>query len=327
MSFTIDSRSWGFSFALGIASIWLIGCGGQPENDPVEEQMALIGFEPGTRAHVMPLVSPQTVTDEATIQPAATARLRYFGGRVISKVSVVQVLYGSGTFLSNITSSSAPSMGSFYAQVTNSAYFDWLTEYNTTAAGGTNQTIGRGTFVKKVQITPAASRNGSTISDSSIQAELNAQIASGALPAPTANTVYMVNFPSGKAISLGGANSCVAGGFCAYHGTFRRGSSEVFYGVLPDMSPGSGCDAGCGNSTQFNNQTSVASHELVEAVTDAEVGLATVLGKPLAWYDPNNGEIGDICNGRQGTFGGGDGMTYTVQREWSNQSRACIVHK
>ncbi len=93
------------------------------------------------------------------------------------------------------------------------------------------------------------------------------------------------------------------------------------------MSAGSGCDTGCGGSSVFNNQTSVASHELIETITDAEVGLASVVGPPLAWYDSANGEIGDICNGQQGSIVGGDGRTYTVQKEWSNGSNACIVHK
>jgi hypothetical protein len=307
------------------ALVGIGGCGGQ-EDDPVEEEQAAL--EPGTRVHVMPLSTPGAAGDEALLaQAAAGAHLQYFGGHVVSNAHVILVLYGTGTYLSNITSNTAPSLSSFYGQALNSAYVDWLTEYNTTVAGGTNQHIGRGTFGSKIQITPAANRDRATISDANIQAELSAQIGKGTLPAPTANTIYMVNFPKGKAISSGGSRSCVAGGFCAYHGTFRRNGVEVFYGVLPDMSPGSGCDRGCGGSTQFNNQTSVASHELIETVTDAEVGLATVLGKPLAWYDPNNGEIGDICNAQQGSIAGSDGHTYTVQKEWSNQANACIVHK
>jgi hypothetical protein len=66
--------------------------------------------------------------------------------------------------------------------------------------------------------------------------------------------------------------------------------------------------------------TLLLSHILVEAVTDTEIGLTTQLQRPLAWYDPTNGEIGDICNQQQGTVAG-----YTVQREWSNVSNACIV--
>ena len=287
-------------------------CGGV---DPSDEDSADIEY--GTYAHKLPWRD-----SDAPAPQASTPHLSYWGGKVVSKAKVVQVLYGSGTYSGNVSGSASPTLAQFYGGVLASPYVDWLVEYKTPT-----QTIGRGTFSKRVSITPATSRDGKTISDTSIQAEISAQITKGVLPAPDANTVYMVNFPKGKTISQGGAKSCVAGGFCAYHGTFKRNSVEVFYGVLPDMSAGSGCDTGCGRGTAFQNQTSVASHELIETVTDAEVGLATVVGKPLAWYDPNNGEIGDICNGQQGTVTGADGRTWTVQKEWSNSAKACIVHK
>ena len=267
----------------------------------------------------------------ASAQAAVTnAHLNYYGGRVLSNVRVVQVLYGAGGYLPQI---SGDAMGAFYAGVTNSPHMDWLNEYNTniTTAGGltgSDQAIGRGTFLSRVSIQPAAANNGTTISDSQIQAELDAEITSGVLPAPDANTIYMVNFPQGKVVTEGGNNSCQAGGFCAYHGTFTRAGSNLFYGVLPDMQAGSGCDLGCGHAANgFDNQTLVASHELIEAVTDSEVGLATTFAPPLAWYDSLHGEIGDICNALQGSVVGGDGQTYTVQKEWSNLSNACIVSR
>src|SRR5207302_1041006 len=141
------------------------------------------------------------------------------------------------------------------------------------------------------------------------------------------NTYYAIFFPHGKTISQGGSSSCVSGGFCAYHGTLTRNSQHLYYGVHPDMQSGSGCDTGCGNGTPFGNYCSVASHELIEAVTDAEVGLATTSAPPLAWYDNTNGEIGDICNAQQGTVVGSDGVTYTVQAEFSNALNNCIVQK
>ena len=119
----------------------------------------------------------------------------------------------------------------------------------------------------------------------------------------------MINFPPGVKITIQGGSSCVSGGFCAYHSTIAT-SPNSYYGVLPDQSPGSGCDLGCGHAAaMFDNYSSVASHELIEAVTDPGVGLATSFGPPLAWYDPQSGdgEIGDICNASQATFtSGGD---------------------
>jgi hypothetical protein len=67
----------------------------------------------------------------------------------------------------------------------------------------------------------------------------------------------------------------------------------------------------------------MTSHEIVESMTDPEIGSATDLAPPLAWYDPVNGEVADICNAQDSTltFGGG---TWVVQDEWSNAENACI---
>jgi hypothetical protein len=58
-------------------------------------------------------------------------------------------------------------------------------------------------------------------------------------------------------------------------------------------------------------------------MTDAFVGIATVFGPPLAWYDMTNGEIGDICNGQQGSYVA-NGTTYTIQLEFSNSANNCV---
>jgi hypothetical protein len=74
----------------------------------------------------------------------------------------------------------------------------------------------------------------------------------------------------------------------------------------------------------FGNYTSVTSHELSEAITDADVGIATTFAAPLAWMDMTNGEIGDICNGQQGTYVA-NGTTYTIQLEFSNAANNCVL--
>ena len=264
----------------------------------------------------------------------AGAHLSYFGGPVISNVQVIQVLYGTGSYNTQVAGTSSPSMGNFFSDLTgtNSGYVNLLTQYNTTISGGTNQTIGNGTFGGLFQISPSAGNDGSTIDDSNIQAELLAQINAGHLPAAqldaagNVNTIYMIYFPPGKTITQGGSRSCVAGGFCAYHGTTSTtlGGKNLLYGVLPDMQAGSGCATGCGTSTTFGNYTSVTSHELTEAITDADVGIATTFAPPLAWYDMNNGEIGDICNGQQGSYTA-NGTTYTIQLEFSNAANNCVL--
>ena len=271
----------------------------------------------------------------AAAQAVTSAHLTYYGGRVISNVRVVEVLYGTGTYLPEISGST---MGSFYSQVTNSTYMDWLSEYNTPAAGGTNQTIGRGSFQGKVQIAPSAAHSGPLISDSAVEAEIVAQIGAGLLPAPATdaagnvNTLYMVHFPQGVAITHHGRTSCESAstGFCGYHSTFAMGGQHLYYAALPDVGPGSGCAtvALCGTGAPFGNQTSVASHELIEAVTDPDIGFAPFVGPPMAWYDSSQAEIADICFQEPlGSILGSDGVTYTVQKGWSNSANACVVSR
>src|SRR5262249_20132514 len=140
-------------------------------------------------------------------------------------------------------------LNNFYSAVTRSAYFTWLTEYNTTSP---RQTIGFGSLARSV--VDSGSPTSSRISDAQIQAEISRLIGAGTVPAPDANTLYMVHFPAGVTITQGGSTSCVQ--FCAYHGTFRRNNINVYYGVIPDMS--GGCARGCGAGTYFNNTTSVS---------------------------------------------------------------------
>jgi len=285
---------------------------------------------------------PEGPQDFATSPPGA--HLTYYGGRVVSNMQVIQVLWGTGGaggsnghFLAQVVNTSTPSIATFYQQVLNSAYVDWLTEYNTDITDfggnpGTNQTIGHGSFSEQVAITPVNTKT--TITDTEIQTELVNQIKAGHLPLPTAdasgnnNTYYAIFFPHGITINSGGMSSCMPGGFCAYHGTIVASTpvGEIYYGVHPDMQAGSGCELGCGaGPTPFDNYTSVASHEMVETITDCEVSLANSPAPPLSWYDNNNGEIGDICNAQHGSIVGADSHTYTVQKEFSNVANDCIV--
>ena len=259
----------------------------------------------------------------------ANAWLDYYGGHVISNVHVVPVMWGA-----NVPSDVQTTMPQFYAAVTNSTFWDFLAEYDTNildfaGSQGTNQHIGRGTASKAIVITPSIT--STTITNDQIWQELQRQITAGNLPQPDANTLYMVHFPAGLSITMPDGNGGTAAScqqFCAYHNTTTAAGSipEFYYGVIPNVTT-DGCELGCGPvGGGINNTTSVASHELIEATTDAEVGLATNNAPPLAWYDPQgqDGEIGDICNGSQGTISAG-GQSWTVQQEWSNNHNACIT--
>lgn len=266
----------------------------------------------------------------------AGAHLSYFGGPVVSNAHVIQVLYGTGSYNLQVAGSSNPTMGHFFSDLlgTHSGYIDLLRQYSTDISGGTNQIIGNGTFDGLFQIIPSAANNGSTIHDSNIQAELLAQINAGHLPgavldaAGNVNTIYMIYFPPGKTITdQVNKISCVTGGICGYHGTTSNtlNSKHLLYGAIPDLA-GPGCSTGCGASSVFGNYTSVTSHELSESITDADVGLHLSLppGAPMAWYDANHGEVGDICNLQQGSYTA-NGTTYTIQLEFSNAANNCVL--
>jgi hypothetical protein len=254
----------------------------------------------GTVVHMMPLSSPDKVSDAAP----AGAHLTFFGGPTLTHVSVHPVFWNANTqFQTNINA--------FYKAVTNSTLYDMLHQYSS---------IGRGSGVNGF----VDNRTATNVSDSALHTELNRLFTAGSLPLPNASNYYPIHFPSGVRItSPDGSRSCVQ--FCAYHGTYVRSGVNVNYGVIPDQ--GGGCAGGCGrNAQRVNNMDSVASHELIEATTDPAVGLATTFAAPLAWYDRNNGEIGDICNGQQGTTVGGDGVTYVIQLEFSNSANNCVSH-
>jgi hypothetical protein len=244
-------------------------------------------------------VAPQPVPEAST--------LTYRGGPVLAHVKVNTVYWGSNVAFSG---TGTQSLDAFYTAVVQSAYYDWLIEYKTAS----QPMVGRGTFGAQYMYT--AGKTGS-ITDANIQTALGTLIDGGKVPAPDADTLYAIHFAPGIDITMSdGSASCQV--FCAYHGSFAHGGKNVYYSVNPDQ--GGACAGGCGNdASTFNNTTSVASHELVEATTDADVGQNN-----LAWYNDSQGEIGDICNAQQGTTTG-NGRSYVIQLEFSNAANNCVA--
>ena len=285
--------------------------------------------------HIVPYGTPKKLTKLAP--SSAGGLFSYYGGPLISNIHVVEVLWGSFV---DVPSTSG--LSQFLPDVVNSNYFDLLSEYGTVGVqavggqAGSNQLIGRGVFDGKYTITPSICPGSASnpppmcnLTDTQIQTELQRQLSH--LPAPVKdtqanyNTIYLLYFPPGVHITVGRAPSCAQGGFCAYHSSMAGLlASELPYGVFPDFGPTSGCSVGCGPSTSANNMMSATSHELGEAVTDSNVGNASGDAPPLAWYNNNDGEIGDICNQVQQQITVGT-HTYTVQALFSNMQNGCVT--
>ena len=95
------------------------------------------------------------------------------------------------------------------------------------------------------------------------------------------------------------------------------GTVNVVYAVLPDLTP-------CLGSFSFEKLSSVASHEMIEAITDPLPGMAT------GWANTTNGsEIGDLCendpNLNSVLTTDSNGQQWTVTTGWSNQRGQCYA--
>lgn len=255
----------------------------------------------------------------------AAAHLTYYGGPVMPFTENAIVLWGSTGHTTALTTA-LPSFLTDFANSGNGNPYNIALEYHTQGLSGstTNQPLTIGSrYLGAYTITPSTS--STNLTDAQVSAELKAQIAAGHLPAPRASfggpvTEYYVMFPAADSICMG--SSCSDVQFCAYHSNATYGAASIpfTYAILPESTPP---DSGCGPSLGVGNLTSMTSHEMVESMTDSEVGSATTFGPPLAWYDATNGEIGDICNGEQATVTlGAD--TWTVQKQWSNTLNSCV---
>jgi hypothetical protein len=241
--------------------------------------------------------------------------LKYYGGPVISHPKVYAVFWGD-----QVDQETQTKIGPFFANMLDSTYMDWLNEYQTNLTAvdgrhGTNQTIGRGSYAGSITITPI--NTSSSLSDQDIQAELDAQIASGKLPKPDENSLYMIYFPSGVSIAIDNQRSCSS--FCAYHEGFKsaKAGANVYYGVMPV------CGFGCGVAgSTFDSLSVVSSHECTEATTDPFPTPGDNPAYPQAWNDASGSEIGDLCADGNSTVTG-HGLTSAVQWEYDNSIQGC----
>ena len=276
---------------------------------------AILGFGgPGSAATTRPLPFPQPFA------PPTPPHLTYYGGPVMTFTENAVVLWGSTGHSPTLTANLPRFIASF-ANAGNTNPYNVALEYHTPSQALTLASRYLGSFT----IDPSTA--STQLSDGDVAGELAAQIGRGALPPPRVAfggpvTEYYVMFPAADTICVDGSCSNVQ--FCAYHSDGTYAGTPFAYTVLPESTPP---ESGCGPNTSnggLGNLTSMASHEMVESMTDPEVGSAPALGPPLAWYDPAHGEVADICDGQDSTLTLGTD-TWVVQKEWSNAENACIA--
>lgn len=287
-----------------------------------------------------------------SLGPTLASAQQYFfeGGEVVSSPRVVAVYWG------NQAPGLQANQDRFYAQILGSSYLDWLSDYSTP-----QRPIGRGSFAGGFQIRQGDAGGIDTVG---IARVIDGEILAGRLPAPGADTIYMVHFgptmaPAMGTIILGnviGAN--VGAGFCAYHYTARTQvpiTPPVWYAYGPKLRiaviPTVTGVPGCASSGAFDDATSLASHELMETITDPDavvLGMFPVAGETLecngvsmppgiavanaawGWVSASSGfcnpdEIAD--DNQAGRFRTSPTATdsFLVTRAWRNRANANVL--
>jgi hypothetical protein len=215
------------------------------------------------------------------------------GGPMLEQVELVTVTFSGYAYESQVQDYGDYIVGS-----------KWLTEV------GKDYGVGTGTHLAKIVLNE---QPPSFITDDQIQLWLAQKIGDGSLPAPPTldnDYLYAIYYPSSTSIELQGTKSCEY--FGGYHNSVDQGSLRVAYAVLPT----------CTNTqdpTLVSLQVS-ASHELIEAATDAQ----PITGIPGYMIQDENepwtfvgGEVADLCVGMETTEAG-----FAFQRIWSNSAAA-----
>jgi len=254
------------------------------------------------------------------LQPARTVNLTYHNGPVIPTAYVVAIFWG-------------PSFGTGGSDHNVATSLTNYIDGNTSGAAGYGQTSEFNVITQYYQTPPTKyitkSRFGTysgSLFDSSTpptnvtDAALHTEVLKMTGNNPRTDTIYEVFLPSTSYSSDGTATSC--GGphltYCAYHGNFSYGSSDVKYASMPYPSCG-----GCQTSgwTVGQNFEHFISHETREAVTDPD---------GTAWWDRSGNEADDKCAWGPSPFTDSstgtnvDGSAFAYQYEWSNANSGCV---
>jgi hypothetical protein len=204
------------------------------------------------------------------------------------------------------------------------AHARWMVGSSWLTTVGSEYGIGAGSILGQVETASAAP---AAISDQEIQAMLVNGVERHAFPRPAGgsftNTLYMIYFPSGTDITLpdgmgGQARSCVD--FGGYHDeTDPATGLHLSYAVIPN------CPGFTPNVTPLEDEEISASHELIEAATDAFPMSDPAWALPQMSLSPwvlIGGEIGDLCAVPIQIYRSGP---FVAQRIWSNTAALANV--
>jgi hypothetical protein len=241
--------------------------------------------------------APADASSEPLPLPPMPA-VRYFGGPVLGAPNIVPIVYSGNTDKTDIQT--------FLNGLATSTYFKAVTEeYD----AGTSATVASAVVVTDP---PPA-----TIDDADISAWLASAVQGDAgFPPASPNNVYVFFYPSTTTVTYKAIGWTLCISTLGYH---SNTAPNLVYAVVPDCGPVIGR-----TNTRLDSITSIASHEIVEAVTDpfsSAPGWATLDMLHAAWMLSPGSEVGDLCAFQPQSYQRIVGA-YVVQRSWSNASAA-----
>ena len=129
--------------------------------------------------------------------------------------------------------------------------------------------------------------------------------------APDANTLYEVSIPASMMYDDGTGSKCCSD-YYGYHFDTKINGVDVPFAI--------NCACAGGGLTALQNLTETANHETVEAASDPlGTGFAQADDDHAAWTYTTDGEVADFCEyADTANLLAPTGMTYAIQRTWSN---------
>jgi hypothetical protein len=265
---------------------------------------------------VAPDIAPDVSVDHylAPLPPYARSPVfDYLGGHLLTSAKIVTVSFAGDD--ANLIGR----LQELDDNVTESAW--WAASTSEYCELPTGPCIGPGSSGGHVVLNETAAANYVDTDDgkgSTIAQFIQSHITAGTFPPPDDQTIYVIYWPSGTNIKFDGESSCSSFGAYHYSATFALpdgGTQEGSYAIEPR----------CNYGETFLTQA--ASHELIEAATDAQPG------KKLGWVMQDlslqyyGDEVGDVCDHPWGSVYDvmsvqipDGGAPFTVQRGWSNKS-------
>ncbi len=262
-----------------------------------------------------PDVAPDVPVDHYIAPLPPYARMPvvdYLGGHLLTAVKVITVSFAGDD--ANLISR----MQELDDTITQTAWWAAATSEYCELPNG--PCIGPGTAAGHIvlnETAPSSLADTTSGKNSTVVQFIQSHITAGTFPPPDDQTIYVIYFPSGTAITFDTDHSCSSFGAYHYSATFSMpdgGTQEGAYAIEPR----------CSGEPYI---TMAASHELIEAATDAHPGkVRGWVMQDLSWTYYGD-EVGDLCDHpwspmfdtmTVSTFDGG--APFTVQRGWSNAS-------